>query len=120
MPTFIFGILNITEDSFSDGARFLDPKAAVAHARALLADGADALDVGAASSNPRAKHVAAELEIARLKPIIALAKKQRWKISVDSFAQETQTWALKTGVDYVNDIQGFPHPALYPDLAASN
>jgi hypothetical protein len=51
--TFIFGILNITEDSFSDAGRFLDPKAARDHARSLMADGANALDVGGASSNPR-------------------------------------------------------------------
>ena len=62
----------------------------------------------------------AEVEIARLKPVVALAKKQKWKVSVDSFAEETQLWALKAGADYVNDIQGFPHPALYPKLAASN
>ena len=115
----LFGILNITEDSFSDGARYLDPKAALARARELIAHGADALDVGAASSQPRAKPVAPEVEIARLKPVVALAKKQKWKISVDSFAEETQLWALKAGVAYVNDIQGFPHPALYPKLAAS-
>ena len=117
--TFIFGILNITEDSFSDGARFLDPKAAREHARALIAGGADALDIGAASSNPRSKHVPVEVEIARLKPIVALAKKQGWPVSVDSFAAETQLWALKTEADYVNDIQGFPDPELYPSLAAS-
>ena len=120
MATFIFGILNITEDSFSNGARYLDPKAARKHARELIQDGADALDVGAASSNPRAKHVPVDVEIARLKPIVALAKKQKWKISIDSFAQETQAWALKSGVNYVNDIQGFPDASLYPKLAQSN
>src|SRR5262252_10552741 len=120
MATFLFGILNITEDSFSDGARYLDPKAALAHARELISDGADALDVGAASSNPRSKPVPAEIEIARLKPVVALGKKMKWQVSVDSFAEETQFWALKAGVAYVNDIQGFPNPALYPKLAASN
>jgi len=117
--TYIFGILNITEDSFSDGGRFLDAKAAREHAHALMAGGADALDVGGASSNPRSKHVPPDIEIARLKPIVALAKKQGWPVSVDSFAAETQLWALKAGADYVNDIQGFPDPELYPKLAAS-
>jgi dihydropteroate synthase type 2 len=117
-PT-IFGILNITEDSFSDGNRFLDPKAARAQAKKLIAEGADALDVGAASSNPKSKEVQPGIEIARLKPIVALGRKQGWSISIDSFAAETQAWALKQDVAYVNDIQGFPDPALYPLLAAS-
>jgi dihydropteroate synthase type 2 len=117
--TFIFGILNITEDSFSDGGRFLDPKAAREHARSLMAGGANALDVGGASSNPRSKHVPPEVEIARLKPILALARKQGWPVSIDTFAAETQAWALKAEADYVNDIQGFPDPELYPKLAAS-
>ena len=119
MRTFIFGILNITEDSFSDAGRFLDPKAAREHARSLIADGANALDVGGASSNPRSKHVPPEVEIARLKPIAALAKKHGWPVSIDTFAAETQLWALKAEADYVNDIQGFPDPALYPKFAAS-
>ena len=117
--TFIFGILNITDDSFSDPGRFLDPKAAREHAGALIAGGANALDIGAASSNPRSQPVAPEIEIGRLKPIVALAKKKGWPVSVDTFAAETQTWALKAGADYVNDIQGFPDPELYPKLAAS-
>jgi dihydropteroate synthase type 2 len=117
--TFIFGILNITDDSFSDAGRFLDPKAAREHARSLMVDGANALDIGAASSNPRSKHVPSEVEIARLKPIVALAKKQGWPVSVDTFTTETQLWALKAEADYVNDIQGFPDAELYPKLAAS-
>jgi len=117
--TFLFGILNITEDSFSDGGKFLDRKAALAQAEKLIGDGADALDLGAASSNPRSKGVAPEIEIARLKPIVARAKKKQWKISVDSFARETQAWAIGEEADYINDIQGFPYPEMYPQLAAA-
>ena len=117
--TFIFGILNITDDSFSDAGRFLDPKAAREHAGSLIADGANALDIGAASSNPRSTAVEPEIEIARLKPIVAFAKKKGWPVSVDTFAEETQLWALKAEVHYVNDIQGFPDPELYPKFAAS-
>ena len=116
----IFGILNITEDSFSDGARFLDPAAASAHAKKLVEGGADALDVGAASSNPSSKPVPAKTEISRLKPIVALAKKKGWSVSIDSFSAETQSWALSQGVDYINDIEGFGNPEMYPKLAASN
>src|SRR6185295_2548301 len=77
----IFGILNITEDSFSDGRRFLDPAVARGHAKNLIDDGADALDIGAASSNPKAKAVPSEIEIVRLKPIIVLARKKGWPVS---------------------------------------
>jgi dihydropteroate synthase type 2 len=115
----IFGILNITEDSFSDGARYLVPRAARAQAKWLIERGADTLDVGAASSNPSAKRVPSKTEIARLEPIVALGKKQGWSISVDSFSADTQTWALGESVDYINDIQGFPDPRLYPKLASS-
>jgi dihydropteroate synthase type 2 len=116
----IFGILNITEDSFSDGGRFLEPQAALAQAKKLIAEGADALDVGAASSNPRAKPVCANTEIARLKPVVAAAKKQGWPVSIDSFARETQLFAIAEGVEYINDIQGFPDHELYPSLAAAS
>lgn len=117
MRSLIFGIVNITENSFSDGGLYLAPQAALAHARKLSDDGADVLDLGAASSNPDAKHVPVDVEIARLAPIVAALKKEAYKISIDSFTPETQIWALAQGVDYLNDIQGFPEPKLYPALA---
>jgi dihydropteroate synthase type 2 len=116
----LFGILNITDDSFSDAGRYLEPEAAIARARTLIEEGADALDIGAASSNPRSEPVAPETEIGRLAPVVLLAKTAGWPISIDSFAPQTQAWALDEGVAYINDIQGFPNPAMYPRLAASN
>jgi dihydropteroate synthase type 2 len=113
------GIVNITEDSFSDGGKFLAADAAITHARAL-AETADILDLGAASSNPDAKAVLPDIEIARLAPVVAALKKDNSVISVDSFALEVQRWALAQNVGYLNDIQGFPDPALYPELAASS
>jgi dihydropteroate synthase type 2 len=116
--TAIFGILNITEDSFSDGGKFLEPEAALAHANKLIEDGADALDLGAASSNPRSEPVPPDVEIGRLAPVVLVAKERGWKISIDSFASETQLWAIGEGVDYLNDIQGFSDASLYPYLAS--
>ena len=116
---FLFGILNITEDSFSDGGRFLEPEAALAHAKKLIAAGADALDVGAASSNPNSDPVPPYVEIGRLAAIVLAAKEEGWKVSIDSFASETQLWALDERVAYVNDIQGFADTSIYPYLAAS-
>src|SRR5690242_20419775 len=94
----LFGILNITEDSFSDGGRFLAPAAALAHARAMMAGGADALDIGAASSNPEAAAVAPEIEIARLEAVVPELMKEGVAISVDTFSPTVQRWALKRNV----------------------
>ena len=115
----LFGILNITNDSFSDGGRYLDPDAALAHGRKLIADGAAVLDIGAASSNPDAAHVGPETEIARLSPVVPALLAQGIDISIDSFEPEVQLWALDQGVGWLNDIHGFSDPALYPRFADS-
>jgi len=116
--TSIFGILNITDDSFSDGGRYLDPAAAIAHGKRLAADGADVLDVGAASSNPDSRGVPPEVEIARLEAVLPLLG--RMPISVDTFSLPVQHWALGQRAAYLNDIEGFAEPALYPRLAVSD
>jgi dihydropteroate synthase type 2 len=115
----ILGILNVTEDSFSDGGKFLAADDAIAHAEKLIADGADAVDVGAASSNPTAKPVPAETEIARLAAILPALKAKEIPLSIDSFSAPVQRWALDQGVAYLNDIHGFPDDSLYPALAKS-
>jgi dihydropteroate synthase type 2 len=115
----ILGILNITSDSFSDGGKYLDPTAALAHADRLLAEGADILDIGAASSHPDASPVPPEVEIARLASVVPALHDLGASLSIDTFSLPVQRWALEQGVDYLNDIHGFADPALYPDLAAS-
>ena len=119
MPPIILGIVNITEDSFSDGGRYLKTIAAIAHARELAAAGAGVLDLGAASSNVDSAPVPPDVEIARLAPVVAALKADGRAVSIDSFATPVQRWALSAGVDYLNDIQGFADPELYPDLALS-
>jgi dihydropteroate synthase type 2 len=116
----ILGILNITSDSFSDGGKYLAPHAALAHADRLLADGADIIDIGAASSNPDAGTVAPETEIARLASVVPALHDVGASLSIDTFSTPVQRWALGQGVDYLNDIHGFADPALYPDLAAAS
>jgi dihydropteroate synthase type 2 len=118
--TKILGILNITEDSFSDGGQFLSPVAALVHADRLLADGADIIDIGAASSHPDAAPVSPETEIARLEAVVPPLHDTGASLSIDSFSTPVQRWALEQGVDYLNDIHGFADPALYPDLAAAS
>lgn len=115
----IFGIVNITEDSFSDGGQFLDSTAALAQSRALRATGADVIDLGAAASNIDAKPVSADEEIRRLESVIAGLRSDGTPVSVDSFLPNVQRFAMAREVDYLNDIQGFPDPSLYPELAAA-
>jgi dihydropteroate synthase type 2 len=116
----ILGILNVTADSFSDGGKYLSPGAALAHAGTLARDGADIIDIGAASSHPDAQPVAPETEIARLQAVVPALKARGLPLSIDSFVPAVQRWALTQGVDYLNDIHGFPDPSLYPELAASS
>jgi len=115
--TTILGILNITDDSFFDGGKYLDPDAAIAQARALMAQGADVLDVGAASSNPNSRGVEPEVEVARLAAVLPAL--EGMPLSIDTFSLPVQRWALAQGVGYLNDIEGFADPALYPELAAA-
>ena len=115
----IFGIVNLTEDSFSDGGCYLDPAAALEHAAALRAAGADVIDLGAAASNVDAKPVSAAEQIRRLEPVIAAIEAAGAAVSVDSFDPDVQLFAISRGVDFLNDIEGFAEPSLYPQLAAA-
>jgi dihydropteroate synthase type 2 len=114
----IVGIVNITADSFSDGGRFLDAPAALAHARRLAADGADIVELGAAASNVAANPVPPAEEMRRLGAVLAALAGTAVPLAIDTSQPETQRFALARGVDYLNDIRGFPDPGVYPDLAA--
>lgn len=122
MPTSgvtIFGILNVTRDSFSDGGRFLEPDAAVAHALELSNDGADVIDVGAASSHPEAEEVRAEEEIRRLEPVMRVLAARGVSVSVDSWQPAVQEFAVGAGAAWINDVRGFGDASVHPVLAAS-
>ena len=113
----IFGIVNITNDSFSDGGQYLAPEKAIAHAQYLVDVGAAVLDIGPASSHPDAGAVTPAEEIARLQGVWAPLKALPASLSVDSFQLETQRWAIAHGADWLNDINGFAEPSLYDELA---
>lgn len=119
MATEILGILNITADSFSDGGNYLDPQDALEHAETLWADGAHILDLGPASSHPDAAEVSSAVEIDRLRPVVAALRKRGRPFSIDSYHSTTQLWAIEAGAAFLNDIHGFPDPAIYPRLARS-
>ncbi|MFQ5973214.1 MAG: dihydropteroate synthase [Alphaproteobacteria bacterium] len=115
----IVGIVNITADSFSDGGLYRDPEKAIQHALQLRADGADVIDLGAASSHPDAEDVPAREEIERLEPVIDELKRRGLTLSVDSYHPETQLYALQHGAAYLNDIHGFVHREIYKELGRS-
>jgi dihydropteroate synthase type 2 len=108
--TEILGILNLTRDSFSDGGSFLEPDAAVAHARRLVADGADVVDLGAESTHPDSEDVSAEEEIARLTPVIEALRAEGVCTSVDTYKPAVMRHVLALGVDYINDITALRDP----------
>lgn len=104
----LMGVVNVTPDSFSDGGRFLDADAAVAHGMRLAAEGADVLDVGGESTRPGAAPVGAAEEQARILPVIrALAGAAGLPISVDTWRASTAAAALAAGARIVNDVRGF-------------
>ena len=118
--TKIVGILNLTEDSFSDGGQFLEPDKAISHARHLKKVGADFVELGPASSNPDASAVSVEEEINRCRPIIEALNKESIKFGVDSFRSKTQLFAINHGAEFINDIHGFCDESIYEDLAQSS
>lgn len=104
-PTLVMGILNVTPDSFSDGGRFLEPATAVAHARALVAQGADLLDIGGESSRPGATPVGAAEELRRVLPVFeALAGESPVPLSIDTMKPAVARAALAAGASIVNDV----------------
>ena len=109
----VLGVVNVTPDSFSDGGSFLDPAAAIAHAERLVAEGADAIDVGAESTRPGAEPVPPEREWARLEGVLpALVGRLEVPVSVDTRHAEVARRALDAGAEIVNDVEGLREAAM--------
>jgi dihydropteroate synthase len=104
-PVQVMGVVNVTPDSFSDGGEYLDHQAALAHARRLIADGADMLDVGGESTRPGAEPVAAAEELARVVPLIrAIRADSSVPISIDTMKPEVARAAVAAGATIWNDV----------------
>ena len=116
----VMGVVNVTPDSFSDGGRWLDPVAAVAHGLALEAAGADLLDVGGASTRPGARPVDPAEERRRIAPVVAgLVAAARVPVSIDTTRAEIARVALDAGARVVNDVSaGRADPDLLGVVAA--
>lgn len=111
----VMGIVNVTPDSFSDGGRFNGVSPALAHCEALLAQGADMLDLGAESTRPGAVAVPLAQELARLLPVLTEAVKLGVPISIDTYKPEVMQAALDVGADIINDIWALRFPAAQAD-----
>ena len=117
----VMGVLNVTPDSFSDGGRFFSADAALAQARAMLAEGAAIVDVGGESTRPGAEPVSAAEEQARILPIIeALAADGAALISVDTYREETARLAVAAGAHIVNDVWGLQREPGIARVAAES
>jgi dihydropteroate synthase len=104
----IMGVLNITPDSFSDGGQFIEPEVAFGHAKRMIEEGADIIDIGAESTRPYggAKPVTLEEELARLQPVLPAVVQMGVPVSIDTLKPEVAYWALGHGVRIVNDVWG--------------
>jgi dihydropteroate synthase len=102
----LFGILNVTPDSFSDGGDFLNPEAAARHAELLLDEGADVIDVGGESTRPGSDPVSEEEELRRVVPVVRklLEARPGAVVSVDTYRARTAEAALDAGASVVNDV----------------
>ncbi|WP_395731740.1 dihydropteroate synthase [Prosthecobacter sp.] len=117
----IMGIVNVTPDSFSDGGRFNDPGRAVEHAFALLAEGADILDIGGESTRPGAEPVSETEELHRVLPVIRAVRSQtKALISIDTMKASVARAALDAGADIINDVTGLRGDAAMPRVAAES
>jgi dihydropteroate synthase len=102
----VMGVVNVTPDSFSDGGRYADVDAAVAHAIALREEGADLVDVGGESTRPGAERIDAETEIARVVPVIRELHAAGVPMSIDTTRAAVAVAALSAGAGVVNDVSG--------------
>ena len=102
----VMGILNVTPDSFSDGGRWTDPDAAIAHGLAMLADGADIIDVGGESTRPGAQRPDQVVELERVLPVIRALADHGAVVSVDTMRSDVAQAALAAGAVIVNDVSG--------------
>ena len=115
----IMGVVNVTPDSFSDGGRFYGTRQALEHARALIEEGADILDVGGESSRPGAEPVGLDEELRRVMPVLEQLAQMPVPVSVDTCKPEVMRRAIAAGAAMVNDINALREPGALEAVAQS-
>jgi dihydropteroate synthase len=117
----VMGVLNVTPDSFSDGGRFLDPEAAIAHAQRMSAQGAAIIDVGGESTRPGAAAISSEEELRRVLPVVErIASQLKTLISVDTSNPELMRRARAAGAHLINDVRALQRPGALEAAATSS
>lgn len=118
--TKIMGILNITEDSFSDGGVYLDPTKAFEHFKEMVKDGADIIDIGAESTKPYSEPVDPQVQLERILPLLELVKKEKIKIpiSIDTRSSLVAEKCIKAGASIINDVSGMTYDWCMADVVA--
>ena len=116
----IMGVLNVTPDSFSDGGKFIQLKQSLAHAHALIAEGADILDIGGESTRPGAAPVSLDEERRRVLPVLESLAGGTVPLSIDTQKPELMREAVAAGAALVNDVNGFRAPGAFDAVANSN
>ena len=116
----VMGVLNVTPDSFSDGGEHLTPEDALAHAKRLVTEGADIIDIGAESTRPYGgtRPVSADEELARLRPILPDIVQLGVPVSIDSMKSDVAAFALEAGAVIANDVWGLQRDSRMASLAA--
>ena len=112
------GVVNVTPDSFSDGGRYLDANAAIAHARMMIDEGVDLVDVGGESTRPGAAPVSEAEELARILPVVSAL--HDFPVSVDTRHPGVMRAALAAGASMINDIQALTAVGALDAVAAGN
>ena len=118
--TKLVGILNVTQNSFSDGGEYYDIQAATEHLHKLISDGADVIDIGAESTKPGAKEVSAEEQLNKLIPILEYIKENGTNIpvSIDTRNSEVAQKCIELGASFINDVSGFDYDIKMADVIA--
>jgi dihydropteroate synthase len=102
----VWGVLNVTTDSFSDGGKFVDLDAALKQAKDMIAAGASVIDVGGESTRPGAERVSVETELSRVLPVIKALSTEGIATSIDTMRAEVAAEAIEAGATIVNDVSG--------------
>ncbi len=119
--TLVMGIVNVTPDSFSDGGQFYDPQVAISHAKKLVLEGADIIDIGGESTRPGSEAVSLEDELNRVIPVIkGIADDVSVPISIDTCKSEVARAALDAGASIINDISAMRFDPVIADVASEH
>ena len=116
----VFGVLNVTADSFSDGGKYINTSRAIEHALSMVEAGADVVDIGGESTRPGAERVEAAVEQDRVLPVIEALVNNGVKVSLDTMRASTAQCGINLGVAFINDVSGGKADAeMFPTVAAS-